>query len=123
MSTWKCDRCGMRIVSDLSQLLRGTAEKDGVRVDVEGWRVEVNGEPRALYPSEVIVLYELIKRAGQVVSYWALSESVQSAPNIGRGAKYEAANMRVYMCRIRQKIAPAGVHIENVRQQGYRWVS
>ena len=88
----------------------------GLRMELRGRRVSVNGETMSLTPLEWRLLTALVQHKGQVLSPEQLLEL---AWNDSVGVNPERVKFAVL--RLRRKLGRAGAQIENVRGFGYRF--
>jgi two-component system KDP operon response regulator KdpE len=74
-------------------------ETGALRVDFGSRRVEVEGEPVSLTPTEYQLLSTLVRHAGKVLTHRFLLEEVWGPPYTGRNHY-----VRVYIARLRDKL-------------------
>jgi DNA-binding response OmpR family regulator len=86
-----------------------------LKVDVEGFRAEVDDEPVTLTTQEFELLAALARRAGRLVTQEALAVALWPEPKVGYGR-----HIGVVMSRIRAKLSAAYPYrIETVRNRGF----
>lgn len=121
MKTWRCDRCHMLVIDDVTEATDVPIELDGVTI-IPGIRtVTTPCSSCSLSPAESNVLYEIMKREGRLAPSWILHEAARMSPFVTTGNKNEQNDLHVQICRIRKKISPYGNHIKPVWGEGYRW--
>lgn len=85
-----------------------------LRLDLEGQRAYLGGEPMELTARELGVLEVLMRRAGQVVNKESLIERLSGwDEEIGTNA------IEVYVHRLRKKLEHSSIHIRTIRGLGY----
>ncbi|TPV96073.1 MAG: response regulator transcription factor [Myxococcales bacterium FL481] len=87
-----------------------------LRVDPDGHRVWVDGEPTQLTALEFRLLLTLLNRRGRVQTRDVLLEDVW-----GMVADVTTRTVDTHVKRLRQKLGEAGSYIETLRGVGYRW--
>lgn len=95
---------------------RSKWQKDGLIVDLDAHRVDVNGEEVQLTATEFKLLSELVKRQGRVQTRDQLLNTVW-------GYEFEgyARTVDTHVRRLRQKLGPYAPYVETVRGVGYRF--
>jgi DNA-binding response OmpR family regulator len=91
-------------------------EPSGLRMDIRGRQVTVDGEPVSVTPLEWRLLMALVQNKRQVLSPEQL---LQLAWNDPVGVNRERVKFAIL--RLRRKLGRAGRQIENVRGFGYRF--
>lgn len=87
-----------------------------LRVDPDGHRVWIDGEPTTLTALEFRLLLTLLHRRGRVQTRDVLLEDVW-----GMVADVTTRTVDTHVKRLRQKLGEAGGYIETLRGVGYRW--
>ena len=98
---------------------RGEVTQEGQHLALAGHRVQVDGSPVELTPTEFTLLLTLVRNAGRVMSRTRLLEQVWGAP-----ADLETRTVDVTIANLRQKIErnPAQPKlIVSVKGIGYAW--
>jgi DNA-binding response OmpR family regulator len=90
-------------------------EASGLRMGVRSRGVSVDGATVSVTPLEWRLLMALAQHKGQVLSPDQLLELAWNDP-VGVSPE----RVKFALLRLRRKLGPAGVHIENVRGFGYR---
>ncbi|QJT08550.1 response regulator [Oceanidesulfovibrio marinus] len=95
---------------------RSKWQKDGLSVDLDAHRVEVDDEEVPLTATEFKLLAELLKRQGRVQTRDQLLNTVW-------GYEFEgyARTVDTHVRRLRQKLGPYASYVETVRGVGYRF--
>jgi two-component system, OmpR family, phosphate regulon response regulator PhoB len=99
-------------VAGSGRILRGGS----VLVDVNAMRVEIDGAPVELTPTEYRLLVTLLERRGRVQSRQQLLEDAWDIH-----ARIETRTVDMHVQRLRSKLGEAGRMIETVRGFGYRY--
>ena len=89
---------------------------EGLEVDKAAHRVAVHGREVALSALELRLLTILYERPGRVQTRSALLDEVW-----GPEASVSTRTVDACIKRLRQKLGPAGGHIQTVRGVGYRF--
>ncbi len=92
---------------------------DTLTIDLAGKRVERDGAPVRLTPTEWHVLEVLARNAGKLVSHRQLLREVW-----GPGYEQETNYLRVYLAQLRAKLEPDPAHPRHLRTEpgmGYRF--
>ncbi len=92
---------------------------DTLTIDLAGKRVERDGAPVRLTPTEWHVLEVLARNAGKLVSHRQLLHEVW-----GPGYEQETNYLRVYLAQLRAKLEPDPAHPRHLRTEpgmGYRF--
>ena len=107
--------------TDLTSPSRATPDfvTGPLRIDYQSRRVVVHDRPVHLSPVEFKLLYHLARNAGRVLTHEALLNRIWGPDSVRTHD-----HLRVYVCRVRSKIAQAGGPgcIETERGVGYRLV-
>jgi DNA-binding response OmpR family regulator len=111
------------LVARIKALLRRPGAKLGVVLrignlafDTIGRSVEVGGEPLVLSRLELMLLEELLRRSGRVVSRSVLEEAVYGAEE-----DFSANSLEAIVSRLRKKLRSVGTELEihTIRGVGY----
>jgi len=93
-----------------------TVYDDGyLRIERENYYLECGGQPIALMRKEFLIVWRLAQNPQRVV---ASEEIWRSA--WGGTAVFNSGSFRVYMSRLRHRLAPYGLSIESMVGVGYR---
>jgi DNA-binding response OmpR family regulator len=86
-----------------------------LRIERENYYMECGGQPVALMRKEFLIVWRLAQNPQRVV---ASEEIWRSA--WGVSALFNSGSFRVYMSRLRHRLAPYGLSIESMVGVGYR---
>jgi DNA-binding response OmpR family regulator len=86
-----------------------------LRIERDNYYVECGGQPIALMRKEFLIVWRLAQNPQRVVP----SEEIWSAA-WGSTAHFNSGSFRVYMSRLRHRLAPFGLSIESMVGVGYR---
>lgn len=108
---------------DFERTALGSAVRDvgGLRIDLARHRVEIDGKPVQLTPSELKLLVFLAERPEQVYSRAQIMEHLWETPYVG-----DARACDVHVCNLRQKIEAdpsRPTRLVTVREVGYMLVA
>jgi two-component system OmpR family response regulator len=86
-----------------------------LRIERDNYYVECGGQPIALMRKEFLIVWRLAQNPQRVVP----SEEIWTAA-WGVAANFNSGSFRVYMSRLRHRLAPYGLSIESMVGVGYR---
>jgi DNA-binding response OmpR family regulator len=86
-----------------------------LRIERENYYMECGGQPVALMRKEFLIVWRLAQNPQRVVSSEEIWRSAW-----GIGALFNSGSFRVYMSRLRHRLAPYGLSIESMVGVGYR---
>lgn len=86
----------------------------GMLIDLDKYRVELNGKVLNLTLTELKVLKELANEDNRVVSRSVIQQEVFGQLSPGN------RSLDVHVCSLRKKLRPYGLDVESVRGVGYR---
>lgn len=87
-----------------------------IDMDLDGWKVTVEGNPVGLTKKEFLLLRTLIESRGRALSRTFLLERIWALP-----ASIDTRTVDVHVGRLRRKLGPAGRYIITVRNVGFRF--
>jgi DNA-binding response OmpR family regulator len=99
-----------------SEKVEAAWQNEGLRVDFQAHRVEVDGEDAVLTATEFKLLTELIRNSGRVQTRDQLLNKVWAYQFEGY-----ARTVDTHVRRLRQKLGPYSDWIETIRGVGYRF--
>jgi DNA-binding response OmpR family regulator len=97
-------------------------ESAPLRIDVQQHTASLHGRPIGVTPSEFLILLELLRVPGAVMTCLALAQMINSEVEDEEDARQL---IRPHIARLRRKLernAQDPIHLISVRGLGYRWV-
>jgi len=89
-------------------------EYEGLSLDTAGKAVKFNDQHLMLHATEFALMKLLLSPAESPVTYEQISNSISQ-----RGVKISNESIRVFVCRLRKKLAGSGISILAITGQGY----
>jgi len=112
----KADQLADPIHRDLADRATESVYDDGyLRIERDNYYIECGGQPVALMRKEFLIVWRLAQNPQRVVPSEEIWKSAW-----GGAALFNSGSFRVYMSRLRHRLAPYGLSIESMVGVGYR---